>query len=271
MKDFLESVVIIDTESTGLDVNKEEIIELASVTWKENKFQSKVQLFNTINPIPFEASAIHHISRRMVSGLPTFSENIEKIIEMLNLDHSQYLISHNVDYDMPLLISNFERAGKKELLGKFLNKRNWICTLRLARIIYKEFEEKSYKLNYLRYALDLNVPDSAGSHRAFEDAEVCGELLLKLISDGVERNILKSTELLGPQLVNLCYDQKVFFSKWPIPGKHYLHSVKEIPTDYYAWALEKIDRLNPNHPNFDENLEYTIREVLTERFVRSEN
>ena len=75
VQQFLESVCVLDTETTGLDPTTAEIVEFACGRYEANQWKVASQLFNTPTGIPPEASAKNQISNRMLQGQPYFNQN----------------------------------------------------------------------------------------------------------------------------------------------------------------------------------------------------
>ena len=141
----------------------------------------------------------------------------------------------------------------------------WICTWRLSKqILINDFDDIQYGLSYLRYRLDLDVPDSIGVHRADADAFVCAKLLDELIKIGLSNGMLDPNEELGSQLTELSW-RFIPIKKWPIGGKHKGVLLTDLDNDYYAWALKTLDQLKEGSSNYDADLAESVRLVLAKR------
>jgi hypothetical protein len=115
----------------------------------------------------------------------------------------------------------------------------------------------------LRFALDLAVPDNMQAHRADTDVFTTGLLLEEFI-----KIINKSGELdvngdIGQQLKNIVWGT-IEIPIWPL-GKHKGKKVRDIPNDYFYWAIDNIDILNPQNNKYDEDLFNTVAKVMEER------
>lgn len=259
---FLEQVTVLDTETTGLNPQKAEIVELATARWENQSWSISSALFNALNGVPPESSAKNGISQRMVQDRPYFDESMSDVIHMLG--SPRYFVAHNTAYDQPVMVANLTQAGEWELAEMFRSSDIWICTWRISRRIYQHsFTDQIYGQNYLRYRLDLPVPDSVGVHRAGDDVGVCAVLLERLIDDGLDQGILSGLEDLGPQLVRLTQEPIPVLS-WPT-GKHKGVALRDVPTDYYLWALDKMETLKESNPNRDRDLLASIQAELESR------
>ena len=261
---FLESVTVLDTETTHMDPKQCEIVEVAGATWDDRWYVESTLLGSNI-PIPPEASAKNNISRKMIANLPNFEKSIDYVKSILSWNSNNYLIAHNAAYDRQALKTAFERIPSKFDVEQCDNLNKWICTWRLSKqILINDFNDVQYGLSYLRYMLDLDVSDSIGVHRAAADVIVTGKLLEKLIEIGIENGTLDATSDLGSQLVELSW-KFIPIQKWPIGGKHKGVLLTDLPNDYYAWALKTLDQLREGSPNYDEDLAESVRLVLSDR------
>ena len=264
IEQFLESVSILDTETTGLDAANAEIVEMASATRANGTWQIQSHLFRAEDGIPPEASAKNQISNRMVAQEPTFSRGIDRVLSMLGT--SNLFVAHNAAYDQQVLTSSLVRAHEFDLAQLFATRSLWICTWRLSRRIYQHsFTDQLYGQNYLRYKLDLPIPDSSGVHRAGAEVWVCGALLERLIEDASTQGMLDTNGHIGSQLVEMSW-APIPVLTWPI-GKHRGVALKEVPTDYYLWALENLASLNESNPSYDVDLSESVRIELESRLV----
>ena len=267
ISEFLSSVCVVDTETTGLDPTTAEIVEMACAHYVSGNWSVESQLFNTSNGIPPEASAKNQISRRMLLGQPLFdSEALPQIIDMLGMP--KYFVAHNVNYDQKVLSSSFERMGEHTLAVMFQDPNSWICTWRLSKHIYQHsFTDKIYNQNYLRYKLDLPVPDSIGVHRAGADVQVCGALLERIVEDSISGNFVDPTQPIGAQLVELSR-APIIYATWPL-GKYRGQTLNSIPTDYFLWAIENQGSLRETDPGYDFDLAESVRQELETRLSAS--
>ena len=103
--------IIFDCESTGVDVNKDRIVQLAFIVTddKWNVSMKKNILINPQIPIPKEASAVHGIEDKHVAESPTFKG---LALALKKLFEDKQLGGFNIlNFDLPLLANEFDRAG----------------------------------------------------------------------------------------------------------------------------------------------------------------
>lgn len=128
------TLVCFDTETTGLDVQKEHIIQLSLVKFDTDTWSVLDQRDWYVLPegeftIPAEAEAVHHISKDFLleHGVSLRSVYDDFMAFVGNHD----MLSYNGNgYDAPLLHYNLQRAG----LSFDFNNRTWYDALLLERI-----------------------------------------------------------------------------------------------------------------------------------------
>ena len=164
MKDFL----FFDTETTG---NKDTDV-ICQLAYKHGGKEFS-ELYKTSIPIPPEASAVHHISNKMIADKPSFKDSKDyKALKFLFEDSSHIPVAHNAKFDINML--------KKE----GIEIKDFICTLRLARYLDKENKIPRYNLQFLRYYLNMDI--DADAHDALGDVKVLEALFARLKDKMVE-------------------------------------------------------------------------------------
>src|SRR3989344_7695394 len=171
-------LIFFDTETTG----NRELDVLCQIAYKSES-ESFVGLYKPSIKIPPEASAVHHITNKMVADKPSFSESGDKEkIKSLFEDTNNIVVAHNATFDLMMV--------KKE----GIEPKNFICTLRVARHLDKEEKIERYNLQYLRYLLEIEI--DAAAHDALGDVLVLEKLFIylknkmqkKLAEESLEEN-----------------------------------------------------------------------------------
>ena len=127
-------LVCFDTETTGLDVQKEHIIQLSLVKFDTDTWQVLDQRDWYILPegkftIPAEAEAVHHISKDFLLEHGVSLRSVYD--ELVAFTNGCDMLSYNGNgYDAPILYYNLKRLG---LSFDFAN-RTWYDALLLERI-----------------------------------------------------------------------------------------------------------------------------------------
>lgn len=266
---FKYSITVLDTETTNLFPEKAEIVEIAGAKWRNDKWQTESTLLGANNGIPPEASAKNNISNRMIQGLPTFEQSIDKVCEILGWPDTEYYVAHNANYDRTVLAYAWDRLGNTQFKEICDNQKRWICTWRLSQhILAHEFADCEYGLNYLRYRLDLPVEDNIQQHRAKDDTYLCAVLFDYLVSAAIKNKFIDPTKDICLQLMELCWSP-IIQKTWPF-GKYRGTPLIEIPNDYYTWALANLPALMESSKDYNMDLAESVRQALETRLSDSQ-
>jgi len=103
-------IVFFDVETTGLNIGKDKIIELALLKVNpDGSEEEKVWRVNPEIPISKEAESVHGICNADLKDKPVFVEIADEILHFLeNSDLAGY---NSNKFDLPLLVEEFLRAG----------------------------------------------------------------------------------------------------------------------------------------------------------------
>ena len=113
-------IVCFDTETTGLDVQKDHIIQLSLVKldvnegsgWEVVDTKDWYILPETDFTIPAEAEAVHHISKEFLKGNGVSLRSVYD--ELIAFTDGCDILSYNGNsYDAPILYYNLKRIGKQ--------------------------------------------------------------------------------------------------------------------------------------------------------------
>jgi DNA polymerase III subunit epsilon len=151
--------VFVDTETTGLDQDTDEVIELALLPFEYERNTGAVVRVDSgaalsafrqpSFPIPPESSKIHGITDERVAGQVIDPHRIRALIEPAHI-----VIAHNAAFDRPMV-------EKHWLL---FEEKHWACSF--AEIDWKSEGVGSAKLDYLLWARGW----FHDGHRALSDA-----------------------------------------------------------------------------------------------------
>ena len=250
-EEFLTQCIVLDTETTGKDYNTAEIIETGFVIRENNKWI----IFNELHKpstgiVPPMIESICYITTEMITDKTVFVDNKAVFQSVLDGFETGYAIGHNYFYDMRVL----ENHGIK-------TPKNSICTWRLAKKLFNGMDEiESTTLPYLRFALDLDVPDDMYCHRAGNDSFMTGKLLEVLVDLMESSGVIDTSQPYGPQ-IEFWAAQPIIYEKMPF-GKHKGELMVDIPKSYWQWCLKNMDSLNEDADNFDPDLAASIHHAL---------
>ena len=103
-------IVFFDLETTGLQISKDRIVEIAIMKiYPNGNTESKSWLVNPTIPIPQDSTEIHGIKDEDVKNEPTFKQIANDIYSIIkNCDLAGY---NSNKFDIPLIAEEFLRAG----------------------------------------------------------------------------------------------------------------------------------------------------------------
>ncbi len=109
---FTRPLVVFDLETTGIDVEKDRIVQIAMIRVEPGGGRTTFEtLVNPERPIPPEASAVHGIQDADVRDKPTFSRIRGEVEDFLaDADLAGF---NSVNFDLPLLQAELQRAGSE--------------------------------------------------------------------------------------------------------------------------------------------------------------
>jgi len=224
--------ICLDCEFTGLDVEKDRIIEVAAVRFTFSEILGSFdELVKPDCQISEEALAIHHISAEMVANKPPIEAILSDFLAFVGRD---LIVGHAVGSDLEMLT----RAAKRAHIPCTLQARPYIDTLRLARL-YGDSPNNSL----VKLAEHFNI-SSDPAHRAMNDVMMNIDVFKHLVQRF--KTVEKIMDILS----------KPIKMKFMPLGKHKGRPFSEIPLQYLQWAA---------HVDFDQDLLYSLRLELKKR------
>lgn len=159
--------VVFDLETTGLESNKNEIIEIGAVKISKGKIVSTFSTFVKPNsPIPQEITDLTHITNEMVADAPAINYVIPDFYKYC---YGCGIVAHNIAFDY-----GFLSVIAKKMMYNFDNPQ--FDTLALA---HKKLPGlKNYKLSTITEVLGVSL---VGAHRAVNDCLATAKAFLKMI------------------------------------------------------------------------------------------
>ncbi len=236
----MQKLIFFDTETTG-NTEKDVLCQIAYKIGDE----SFVGIYNPGKKIPPEASAVHHISNKMVEGKPKFQEtpDFKKIKELFEAK-DKVVVAHNATFDLMII----KQEG--------IMPTAFICTLRVARHLDSEGKIERYNLQYLRYLLEIEVEGTA--HDALGDVMVLEKLFERLLKKMMETDNLTEEEAIN-KMIEISSHPSLLrtFNFGKYTGKK-VEEVLKLDKGYLEWMLAQ--KLNGDGP--DEDWIYTLKHHL---------
>jgi exodeoxyribonuclease X len=216
---------VVDCETGGFDPHLHDVVELG---WTDVVFEPATKaievgmphskLFGAPRGIPPETQAVHHITPKMVAGLPPFTANdIQKLAAEPGAGGlvPMFMVAHNAEFDRQWLATD----------GVY-----WICTMKVARRQIPS--APSHGNQALRYFLDLDIDPAVAEppHRAGPDSYVTAHLAAYLIARVGSLSQMEAWTR-----------APLFYPTCPLK-KHRGQPWSDVPADYLQWMLRQPDK-----------------------------
>lgn len=163
-------VVVLDTETTGLDAGTARIVQVGAVKVGEGAIVAGEIIDRLVNPgipIPKPTTAVHGIDDSMVRGAPAFSELAGEFEAFIG---DAIIVGHTIGYDLQILRREYAIAGRAWRNRRALDVRM------LARVARPSLAH--YDLDRLCAWLEI---ENTARHSALGDAEATAKVFIALL------------------------------------------------------------------------------------------
>ena len=227
--------IVLDTETTGLDVNNGDRIVEIGIVELENHVQTGTCFHYYLNPerdSGLQALQIHGLTTEFLKDKPKFIDIADQFIDFIS---DSKIIIHNAPFDVGFINSELRKCEKEEL-----NENSIIDSLLLAK---KIFLGQSVSLDALCRKYDIDISDRE-VHGALKDAKLLAHVYLELIG-GKQTKLEFNVEAITPDLnqeITLANFKNVYkekkkrsFNTFLNISDYELHkkSIKEIPNSIW--------------------------------------
>jgi DNA polymerase-3 subunit epsilon len=163
-------ILVLDTETTGLDVAKDRVVSVGGVRMQGLRIYP-THIFDMLcdpgMPIPPRSTAIHGITDAMVAGAPAFADTAARVTAACR---DMVVVGHNIGFDMAMIDREMKLAGLE-----------WARPLTLDTLnLYAALRPRATKLDLETIAADLGV-EVRGRHTALGDALMTAEIFRRLV------------------------------------------------------------------------------------------
>tara|TARA_B100000945_G_scaffold170511_1_gene136663 strand:- start:861 stop:1559 length:699 start_codon:yes stop_codon:yes gene_type:complete len=171
------SVLIVDTETTGLDKEKDEVIEVGCILFDVSSRCVLSQLSFLLPVSSNNAEYINRISPK-VSNIPQPWEEAINLFSRI-VEHCDLIIAHNVEFD-----KKWFGQGKLPTLNK-----KWVCSLDDINWSFKKSLKSRPSITDLALAFEIPVWNL---HRALSDCYYLSEVFKRC--ENLEEMLSKAAE-----------------------------------------------------------------------------
>ena len=204
----LQIGVVLDTETTGLSSQDDQVIELGMIAFEFDPVLGTVhsvrEVFDELEdpgrPIPPETTQVHHITDDMVRGKRIDDAVVEKFIA-----NASVIIAHNASFDRPFVEKRWPVFKDKQ----------WVCSIK--DIDWKGEGVGSAKLEYLLQTQGIFYE----AHRAETDCWALLELLHAVLPQSQQPALLRLLESLNQPQVRLYATGSPFDAKDLLKARGY--------------------------------------------------
>jgi DNA polymerase-3 subunit epsilon/CBS domain-containing protein len=172
------TAVVLDLETTGLDVSRDRIVQIGAVRVVDGcvrPTETFVTLVNPSMPIPPASTAIHGIDDAAVQSAPRFADVHRDLDAFLG---DAVIVGQSVGFDLAILLRETRRIGAPWRPPHFLDTKLLYATL--------QDDPRDRSLDELTSALGISV---AHRHTALDDALATAEIFARLIPLLAEKGI----------------------------------------------------------------------------------
>ncbi|AZZ94702.1 3'-5' exonuclease [Hahella sp. KA22] len=173
---YSPQVVVLDTETTGLD-DQAEVIEISVMDMRGKVLFD--QLVRPLNPVPDEATDIHGITNDSLASKPNFPDVYLALRRVIS---GKTVVAYNASFDNRLLMQTCAAYGLPMI------EADWQCAMDAYSRYRKEPDAKrgGYRRQSLAKAAKQMGIEVYGAHRAVADCfttvEVIGSVYSKLLA-----------------------------------------------------------------------------------------
>ena len=162
-------LVVFDFETTGLDSNKDQIIEIGGLVVENGVAGGEFStLVKPTIPLPEAASKITGITDEMLADQPPIDQELPKFLKFIE---GSILVAHNAEFDMAFLRNACDRLGYQIQWPSF-------CTLKMARALLPDLESKNLDTLAKHYQLTFEA-----RHRSIGDCKVTSAVLQSFLTN----------------------------------------------------------------------------------------
>ena len=174
-----ERLIVFDTETTGLDTDNDEIIQIAAIELINGSIGDRFEVFiKQTKPISDEIVNLTKITNEKLNTEGFEPRDAAKMfVDFIGKDCS--VLAHNLDFDMAMIANFLGKYSDVDMNSLFKAK---IDSLTISKLIYPKLSK--YKLEHLLTFLEL---EGVNSHNAMDDVIATISLVKKLYNDACSK------------------------------------------------------------------------------------
>jgi len=208
--------VILDTETTGLSIDKDRVVEIACIEL-QNHLPTKIIFHKYINPEDTRVSPgafeTHGYTDQFLSTKPKFREIVKEFTDFIK---DKKLIIHNADFDVGILNHELKRLNLPPI-----KKEQVIDTLNIAREKFPGSTSNNLNALCKKFKIDISEREK---HTALLDCQLLAKVYIELIgARELSLNLNTNSEIYSQKnktiessgiVINITEDQKEEYIKF---------------------------------------------------------
>ncbi|MCP5419017.1 MAG: CBS domain-containing protein [Gammaproteobacteria bacterium] len=164
------TAVVLDTETTGLEVANARIVQIGAVRVEQGQIQPAETFLSLVNPgipIPRTATAVHGIDNAAVQAAPPFATVKARLDDFLG---NAVVVGQSIGFDLAILLRETRRIGSHWEPSHFLD----------TKLLYAVLsgDSREHSLDDLMAKLAVTIDHR---HAALSDAWATAEIFIRLI------------------------------------------------------------------------------------------
>ncbi len=174
------SILIIDTETTGLDFEEDDILQLAWIIYDKKGKSLKVRNKYIYTEARILNSHFHGITNEILEdkGINLY-DAMYRLIEDIKKFNVQKIVGHNLNFDLTMIRKN---SYRRYIDCSYMDTIEQFCTMKYSSKRYGY--GKWLKLSVLYERLFKDKPSNL--HNAINDVKACAKCYFKMV--GVDRD-----------------------------------------------------------------------------------
>lgn len=216
LEEFLNSyknnrIIIFDTETTGLDTEYDDIIQIAAIEIIKGEIGNTFEVYIDTDKSLEKTLKTHNISKAFLQQYGLQAK--DALLKFNNFVNGDILIAHNLSYDLNILQSNNLRCGIESIV-------NYVSanfdSIDITRRLFPKLN--SYKLKDL---IDTFKLQGSNTHNALDDVKATANLIQHLI----------------PVSVNIIAVQKSFYEQ----NERIIQEFKKNLSEFWMQCKDKFE------------------------------
>lgn len=236
-------VVIFDVESTGLDVTRDEVIQIAAIELVDGQYTKAFETFIIPTHPVGDSALVHGFTDEYLQKVGQLPQ--DALQDFLQFVEGAVLVGHNVQYDLKIVSSQLRRLG--------MDWNNFIAyydTLDIVRRLYPQL--KNHKLETVSEFIGVGHEPT---HNAMDDILATKDVLIKSIwrlekHQNDRKNVMNYYRERLKEVIEV--------------EQQFKEQIENLmPHELIQWMVVEFDLMNRSPWNHDEVEQESLQECLT--------